>query len=109
MILRTLKTNEMDEIEEERLKVEIAHIFDSGANEMRVLEMVKRFVNSRQPVSKNSSYTMLSTVPYQCCPICNGSGNVPAPSYTSGVTITCDTCSGQKIIPQHIVSEEYSR
>lgn len=59
-------------------------------------------------IKNHSSYTMLATVPYQCCPICNGTGNVPAPSYTSGVTITCDTCSGQKIIPHYIVPQTLS-
>jgi hypothetical protein len=36
----------MGHIEEEQLKVEIQHIFDSGANEVRILEMVKSFINS---------------------------------------------------------------
>lgn len=31
-------------IEEEQLKMEIAHIFDSGANELRVLNMIKSFL-----------------------------------------------------------------
>lgn len=35
----------MNIIQEEQLKVEIAHIFESGANEIRVLEMVKSFIN----------------------------------------------------------------
>lgn len=38
----------MGHIEEEQLKVEIHHIFDSGANEIRVFEMVKSFINSRK-------------------------------------------------------------
>lgn len=31
----------------EDLKMEIAHIFDSGANEIRIEEMVKTFINQR--------------------------------------------------------------
>tara|TARA_R110001632_G_scaffold27493_2_gene73766 strand:- start:7450 stop:7743 length:294 start_codon:yes stop_codon:yes gene_type:complete len=47
--------------EEKQLKYEIQHIFDSGANEIRILEMVKLFIINRdvtsglsiQPVSKS--------------------------------------------------------
>ena len=38
----------MTELQEKQLKQEIQHIFDSGANEIRVLEMVKNFINNRQ-------------------------------------------------------------
>jgi len=38
----------MKHTEEEELKVEIQHIFDSGANEIRILEMVKSFINSKK-------------------------------------------------------------
>ena len=37
----------MTELQEKQLKQEIQHIFDSGANEIRVLEMVKNFINNR--------------------------------------------------------------
>lgn len=36
----------MSEQQEEQLKLEIQHIFDSGANEVRVFEMVKSFVSN---------------------------------------------------------------
>ena len=42
----------MDLIEKEQLKVEIAHIFDSGANEIRIFEMVKSFIDRRNGVNK---------------------------------------------------------
>ena len=38
----------MNIIEEEQLKMEIAHIFESGANEIRIFEMVKSFIDSRK-------------------------------------------------------------
>lgn len=38
----------MTELQEKQLKQEIQHIFDSGANEIRVFEMVKNFINNRQ-------------------------------------------------------------
>jgi hypothetical protein len=50
----------MDIISEEQLKVEIAHIFDSGANEIRILEMVKSFIDRRNVVNKISSNPMLA-------------------------------------------------
>lgn len=37
----------MNEVEREQLRMEIQHIFDSGANEIRVFEMVKSFIESR--------------------------------------------------------------
>ena len=39
-------------IEKEQLKLEIQHIFDSGANEIRIFEMVKSFIESR-PIITN--------------------------------------------------------
>lgn len=42
----------MNIIEAEQLRVEIAHIFESGANEIRIFEMVKSFIERRQQVNK---------------------------------------------------------
>lgn len=39
--------------EEEQLKIEIQHIFDSGANEIRILEMVKQFIISTRAVTSD--------------------------------------------------------
>jgi hypothetical protein len=41
----------MNDIEKEQLKMEIQHIFDSGANEIRIFEMVKSFIESRNGVN----------------------------------------------------------
>ena len=41
--------------DEQSLKNEIQHIFDSGANEMRILEMVKSFIEKH--VSNSADYT----------------------------------------------------
>lgn len=35
------------ELEEKQLKLEIAHIFESGANEIRVFNMIKDFLGKR--------------------------------------------------------------
>lgn len=42
----------MNEVEKEQLRVEIKHIFDSGANEIRIFEMVKSFIESRNGINK---------------------------------------------------------
>lgn len=41
----------MLEKEQQELKNEIQHIFDSGANEIRIFEMVKMFIDSRNVVN----------------------------------------------------------
>jgi hypothetical protein len=43
----------MTEQEKEQLKLEINHIFESGANEIRIFEMVVNFIDSRNGVNKN--------------------------------------------------------
>lgn len=43
----------MTEKEKKHLKLEIAHIFESGANEIRIFEMVVNFIDSRNGVNKN--------------------------------------------------------
>ncbi len=37
----------MEKIDKEQLELEIKHIFDSGANETRILNMVEDFINKR--------------------------------------------------------------
>lgn len=40
-------------------------------------------------------------VPYQCCPVCSGSGRIPSMgTATQGV---CPTCNGARIIPMHVI------
>ena len=45
----------MNEREEESIKAEIKHIFDSGANEMRIFEMIKNLYPS---IPKEGNYIM---------------------------------------------------
>ena len=45
------------------------------------------------------------SVPYQACPICNGTGQINLSGITSACYETCTTCEGNKIIPQYIVPE----
>lgn len=37
----------MEELDKQQLRIEIKHIFDSGANEERVFNMVKDFIEKR--------------------------------------------------------------
>jgi hypothetical protein len=65
--------------DEKDLKSEIQHIFDSGANEVRVFEMVKTFINSRykprflEPEDCDHSNYRTGHSPFVAC-ICNDCG-----------------------------------
>ena len=54
----------MNEIEKEQLRIEIQHIFDSGANEIRIFEMVKSFIESRNGINKLN----IPAVSHHLCP-----------------------------------------
>jgi len=43
----------MTQQDKEQLKLEIDHIFESGANELRIFEMVINFIDGRNGVNKN--------------------------------------------------------
>ena len=43
----------MTQQDKEQLKLEIDHIFKSGANEIRIFEMVVNFIDSRNGVNNN--------------------------------------------------------
>ena len=43
----------MTQKDKEQLKLEIDHIFEGGANEIRIFEMVVNFIDSRNGVNKN--------------------------------------------------------
>jgi len=40
-------------LEEQQLKTEVKHIFDSGANSIRIIEMVKLFINNKKWYTEN--------------------------------------------------------
>lgn len=42
-------------ISDEQLRIEIEHIFDSGANEVRVFEMVKGILKKAPPIASKTS------------------------------------------------------
>ena len=57
-------------------------------------------------------YTVMSTVPYQLCPKCNGDGKIliqdrnGSNTDTSNGLQTCNLCKGAMVIPMHIISEK---
>jgi len=52
--------------------------------------------------------TVLAAVPYQCCPLCIGTGQILADGFTSSVYQTCKVCNGARIIPMHIVDWRFA-
>ena len=52
---------------------------------------------------------IVSAVPYQLCPKCNGQGQVCRPQFitdnamTTNAAYICDVCNGNKIIPMFII------
>jgi hypothetical protein len=51
-----MKRNYLSAEDEQQLKAEIQHIFDSGENEVRIFEMVKLFINQRQEKALTAAY-----------------------------------------------------
>jgi len=52
----------------------------------------------------NTKYKIQKCVPYQKCPVCNGTGKEPVNS--TAMTIVCTICHGMKIIPMYMIAEE---
>lgn len=57
----------MTQQDKEQLKLEIDHIFESGANEIRIFEMVVNFIDSRNGVNKNFVLADVSGQSEQLC------------------------------------------
>ena len=77
----------MTQQDKEQMKLEIEHIFESGANEIRIFEMVVNFIDSRNVVNKNF---VLADVISSVCHFCNGSGKLG----TLDEYRDCDKCNG---------------
>ena len=52
----------MTQQDKEHLKLEIDHIFESGANNLRIFEMAVNFIDTANGVNKISSNPMLADV-----------------------------------------------
>ena len=46
-------------------------------------------------------------VPYQVCPICNGTGRLLNIGTSSAIDRSCDHCNGAKVIPMHVIPTHY--
>lgn len=60
----------------------------------------------------NCGYTVLPTVPYQKCPVCEGKGEIYKQNNNKDGTainigyFPCSVCGGAKIIPMHVINQE---
>ncbi|GEM_PF-4024673 len=53
---------------------------------------------------EKNKYIIQNCVPYQRCPLCNGTGKGSIDS--TAMSIVCTVCYGEKIIPMHIILED---
>ena len=65
--------------------------------------MIRKFYDIELDYSSGGdiNYKVAECMPFQRCPICNGSGQIPADGFTSSVYQQCPTCNGQRIIPMY--------
>ena len=61
----------MTQQDKEQLKLETDHIFESGANEIRIFEMVINFIDSRNGVNKNFVLADVISSGKASCPKCH--------------------------------------
>jgi len=91
---------------EEKVK---AKLLSRGFKKEQLLNnrgLIGAIIDETKEVVKNINYdTPFATVPYQCCPVCNGTGQTTADGFTSSVFQICKVCNGDMIIPQHTVSQ----
>jgi DnaJ-class molecular chaperone len=64
---------------------------------------------SKTQKSTNCCHTVLATVPYQKCPVCDGMGQIfinQLDHYNTDISIgyrPCHVCGGSGIIPMHVL------
>lgn len=75
---------------QEELKREIAHIFDSGANELRIFEMIERFVEKRFTEKSRMNFNVCST-----CGACDGRAGMLFGTKGSDIH-DCENCNDTK-------------
>lgn len=64
-------------------------------------ELVLLFKYGYKAATPNNGYS----IPYQCCPLCGGTGETVADGYISAVMQVCKVCSGNKIIPMYHIPQ----
>jgi len=71
--------------------------------------MEKKTKVSKTQKPANCGYTVLATVPYQKCPVCEGMGQIfvnQLDPYNTNSTIgynPCHVCRGSGVIPMHVL------
>ncbi len=84
----------------QQIETEVNHIFESGANETRVIEMIERIVsNLPQP-----HYQKIN----QLCPKCDGEGICDGTGSTTNLKRLCPVCNGSKTLIATIFYEQFS-
>lgn len=74
--------------------------------------MGKKTKVSKTQKPANCGYTVLATVPYQKCPVCEGMGQIfvnQLDPYNTNSSIgykPCHVCGGSGIIPMHTINEK---
>jgi len=73
----------------------------------QVVEMERSaFIKGYELAQQSQSASIqqaVKTVPYQCCPICNGTGKILADGCVSSLYQQCKVCNGAMIIPQYVL------
>lgn len=95
---------------EEKVK---AKLLSRGFKEKQLLNnrgLIGAAIDETQEVVKNINYdTVLATVPYQKCPVCEGMGQIfvnQLDPYNTNSSIgykQCHVCGGSGIIPMHVL------
>ena len=74
--------------------------------------MEKKTQVSKTQKTTNIGYTVLATVPYQKCPVCEGMGQIfvnQLDPYSTNSSIgykSCHVYGGSGIIPMHVINQE---
>ena len=58
-------------------------------------------------MNEDKEYKIYDCVPYQTCPVCNGSGKILNDGFIANSYRQCDVCNGTKIIPMSIVPIQF--
>lgn len=78
------------------------------ANEYHFHEVDRKWIIQAMEEYANYTKAHPPTVPYQRCPVCDGTGSTLAEGCTSGLyQTTCKACDGKMIIAMHIVDLKY--
>ncbi len=64
-------------------------------------------VDNEQQFAEQFKVTCENVVPLQCCPMCNGYGQINSQGTTSSPWQQCPACNGNRLIPMHVLSHSH--